>query len=50
MKQGGYSPQQQQQQQQTNVGSDFYGSVGYSTGFGHMNMTAMSWRGSQAQL
>jgi len=48
--QGGYSPQQQQQQQQTNVGSDFYGSVGYSTGFGHMNMTAMSWRGSQAQL
>jgi len=43
--QGGYSPQQ------TNVtGSDFYGSVGYSTGFGHLNLSAMSWRGSQAQL
>lgn len=46
--QGGYSPQQN-----ANVGSEFYGgSIGYSTGYGHMNLSAMSWRdsGSQAQL
>ncbi len=44
--QGGYSPQQG-----NNVGSEFYGgSMGYSTGFGHMNLSAVSWRGSQAQL
>ncbi|XP_046654649.1 filamin-C-like isoform X2 [Daphnia pulicaria] len=44
--QGGYSPQQG-----NNVGSEFYGgSMGYSTGFGQMNLSAVSWRGSQAQL
>ena len=47
--QGGYSPQQATPAT-TNLGSEFYGSVGYSTGYGHMNLSAISWRGSQAQL